>query len=130
MGLDMYLFGVKEESNMHNYDIGKVSTQIEIGYWRKASQIHRWFVKNVQKGVDNGATYYVSRENLKTLKNLSEEVLIEPKRAEVLLPLSDGFFFGNTGYDEKYFHNIQKTIEICRYALEKNFDYFVYQSSW
>ena len=24
----------------------------EVGYWRKANQIHRWFVENVQKGED------------------------------------------------------------------------------
>lgn len=128
MGLDMYLFGVKEESNLHNYNI--CGTQIEIGYWRKANQIHNWFVENVQNGIDNGATYYVSKENLKALKKICEKVIIEPKRARELLPVSYGFFFGNNEYDDQYFYNIQKTIDICRYALEKDFDYFVYQGSW
>lgn len=130
MGLDMYLFGVKEESNLHDYNLGKVITQIEIGYWRKANPIHDWFVKNVQNGIDNGATYEVSLENLNTLKNISENILKEPERAEELLPTSDTFIFGNTGYDELYFYNIQRTIDICNYALGKNFDYFTYQSNW
>lgn len=130
MGLDMYLFGVKEQSNLHDYNIGKVITQIEIGYWRQAKPIHDWFVKNVQDGVNNSATYYVDRENLKTLKKICEEILSEPKNAEMVLPVSNSLFFGRADYDEKYFYDLQKTIEICEYGLEKNFDYFVYQSSW
>lgn len=130
MGLDMYLFGVKEQSNLHNYHLGKVITQIEIGYWRNANPIHDWFVENVQNGVNNSATYYVSRENLITLKKICEKVLLEPKRAKEILPDSNSFFFGLTEYDEKYFYDLQKTIEICKYALEKDFEYFVYQSSW
>ena len=130
MGLDMYLFGVKEQNNLHNYNLGKVITQIEIGYWRNANPIHDWFVENVQNGVNNAAVYYVSRENLKTLKKICEEVLSETKNAEMVLPTSNGFFVGKIECDEKYFHDIHKTIQICKYALEKDFDYFVYQSSW
>ena len=44
MGLDMYLYGVKSEFDQHDYNIGHVITATEIGYWRKANQIHRWFV--------------------------------------------------------------------------------------
>ena len=126
----MYLLGVKEQSNLHNYNLGKVITQIEIGYWRNANPIHDWFVKNVQNGVNNSATYYVSKENIIALKKICEEVLLKPKKAEEILPNTVDFFFGIVEYDEKYFYDIQKTIEICKYALGKNFDYFVYESSW
>jgi hypothetical protein len=33
---------------------------IELAYWRKANQIHNWFVKNVQNGQDNCMPYEVS----------------------------------------------------------------------
>ena len=50
----------------------------EAVYWRKANQIHKWFVDNIQNGVDDCGEYYVSKENLeallKTINNLFEEV--------------------------------------------------------
>ena len=38
-----------------------------VAYWRKANQIHRWFVENVQGGVDDCGTYEVTREDLQEL---------------------------------------------------------------
>lgn len=130
MGLDMYLYGVVSNFNMHGYNIGHVKTLIEVGYWRKANQIHKWFVDNVQRGVDNCADYYLDKDTLRELKNLCEEVLKHPENAEELLPCESGFFFGSTEYDEWYFNDIQDTIEICNWCLEKDYDYFVYNSSW
>ena len=57
MGLDMYLYGVVSKYNLHDYNIGNIRTFVEIGYWRKSNQIHKWFVDNIQEGVDNCATY-------------------------------------------------------------------------
>jgi hypothetical protein len=39
----------------------------EVAYWRKANQIHKWFVENVQGGNDDCKEYYVDREQLKEL---------------------------------------------------------------
>lgn len=39
----------------------------EVGYWRKANAIHKWFVDNVQNGVDNCEYYEVSKEQLEEL---------------------------------------------------------------
>lgn len=130
MGLDMYLYGVKEEFEKHDYNIGGYKEMTEIGYWRKANQIHKWFVDNIQNGVDNCASYSVSREGLKALMDRCKDVLLEPDRAEELLPTKSGFFFGSTGYDEYYFEDIKDTIEICKWALAQDFDYFEYHSSW
>lgn len=47
----------------------------EVGYWRKANAIHRWFVENVQKGNDDCGEYYVSEEMLKKLKNTCQKVI-------------------------------------------------------
>ena len=38
--------------------------------WRKANQIHKWFVDNCQEGDDNCQRHYVSRENLEELLEL------------------------------------------------------------
>ena len=130
MGLDMYLYGVKEEFKKHNYNIGGYKESTEIGYWRKANAIHRWFVEICQDGVDNCASYYVGREDLEALKNVVEDVLLEPERAEELLPTQSGFFFGPTEYDDWYFEDLRNTIEIINWALAQDFDYFEYHSSW
>ena len=55
----------KAPENIYGFDVSKV-----VGYWRKANQIHDWFVRNVQSGEDNCRDYHVSREKLEELKNL------------------------------------------------------------
>lgn len=159
MGLDMYLYKktyVKRwEHIQENYQIqitknGKEVDEIkperisfiqeEVGYWRKANQIHKWFVDNVQQGEDNYGEYYVEISDLMNLLNICKEIKENPAKAELLLPTQSGFFFGDTNYDEYYFQNIQKTIEIIEALLkEQSFDkngraYFLgdfyYTSSW
>lgn len=39
----------------------------DVGYWRKANQIHNWFVENVQDGEDDCGCYEVSQEQLEGL---------------------------------------------------------------
>lgn len=96
MGLDMYLYRKTYVKNWdHNpaekrFEItvkqgGKPFKAInperinyiteEVGYWRKANAIHRWFVENVQDGKDDCGEYYVSREQLTSLRDLCLRVL-------------------------------------------------------
>ena len=51
----------------------------DVGYWRKANQIHNWFVNNVQDGVDDCKEYYVSDEKLKELLDIVNKILEESK---------------------------------------------------
>lgn len=92
----------------------------EAAYWRKANQIHDWFVNNVQNGKDDCRAYEVSVTQLKTLVGLCKQILNkedgtgENTRVELakeLLPTQDGFFFGDTNYDEYYFQDLENTIE-------------------
>lgn len=130
MGLDMYLLGVETKFDQHDYNIGMVRTMTEIGYWRKANAIHKWFVDNVQDGIDDCKNYFVDPSQLEELKELCQEVLNNPKKAKELLPTESGFFFGPTEYDEWYFSDLRDTIEIIDWALDQNFCYFSYESSW
>ena len=56
-----------------------------IGYWRKANQIHAWFVANVQGGKDDCGDYDVSKENVLDLlaicKTIKEKC--KPKKGKV-----------------------------------------------
>lgn len=114
MGLDMSL----SKRNKGTYE--------EAGYWRKANQIHAWFVKNVQGGVDDCNEYSVDYDQLLELKALCEEV-IKTKNSD-LLPPQSGFFFGSTEINEDYYHYLHITIETIN-KLSPESRYY-YSSSW
>lgn len=151
MGLDMYLekrtdvrlwnFQKPEEQfevivkkggvTYPKFNPEKVSTVVEeIGYWRKANQIHKWFVDNVQKGVDNCGEYFTPISSLEKLLELCEKVKADNTLAETLLPTASGFFFGGEEYDEWYFRDIDHTIEVLKEALSDKDASYYYSSSW
>jgi hypothetical protein len=113
---------------------------VNVGYWRKANQIHGWFVREVQNGVDDCKEYSVSREKLEELRDTVTKVLEGDKNtARELLPVTEGFFFGNydeeDGYDKWYeeqlFHTRDVLENILNTVAKDNIDYeFYYSSSW
>lgn len=103
----------------------------EVGDWRKANQIHKRFVTNIQDWNDNCAEYYVSRRKLDELLQLVEKVTKEPDLAEELLPCEAGFFFWSTAYDEWYFEELEHTKDILTEVLRRNdWEVYIYSSSW
>ena len=103
----------------------------KVGYWRKANQIHNWFVQNVQEGQDDCMPYYVGRQQLLELKSICERVLADNSLAGELLPTQAGFFFGGTEYDEMYFSDLKETVRLIDKALTLPDAWdFQYQSSW
>ena len=120
--LDLQPFTTKIAPNMH--------VHITVGYWRKANQIHNWFVMNAQDGLDECQHAPVSIKQLDDLDELCRLVLEDHSKAAELLPTMSGFFFGGTDYDEYYFDDLKHTrnvIEKCR--LMKDFS-FIYHSCW
>ena len=115
---------------------------VEVAYWRKANQIHRWFVQNVQKGNDDCGHYWVSRKTLEELLSVVNSVLdsfaassvkkLDVAVAKDKLPSQEGFFFGSTDYDEGYLDDLKYTKEILTQALSaEDIDgEFYYHSSW
>lgn len=157
MGLDMYLkkhiyIGANYEHNNVkgkislttgkedkpvDIKLNRVSEIVEsVGYWRKANQIHKWFVDNVQDGKDDCGDYDVSEEKIEELLSICKRIKADHSLAETLLPSQPGFFFGNTAYDEWYFQQIDETIEIIEVLIkergkEKYFNGDLkYHSSW
>ena len=105
----------------------------QIASWRKANAIHKWFVDNVQDGVDDCGDYKVTKEQLIELHNVCNDVLADPNLAEQLLPTQGGFFFGNTDYDDWYYNDLAETVRIIDEILEyKSYclDELYYSSSW
>jgi len=180
MGLDMYLkrhIYVKNWDHMApeertqisvtrngkplaNVNPDKISYLIEdVMYWRKANQIHNWFVTNVQDGNDDCKDYYVPEESLQELVNKCKEALLVINNAEIvykqietgwnqqgktyeqiptydcvdtindILPPTKGFFFGGTEIDEWYKNDLENTIKVLEPAIEEGGDFY-YGSSW
>lgn len=98
MGLDMYLsarryigawtHGKQEERDIYGAVLAAVDkkewkcersphlyVEISVACWRKANQIHKWFVANVQDGVDECRDFDVERTQLTELRDLCQEVL-------------------------------------------------------
>ena len=173
MGLDMYLYGVMYLSDFKESE-KRIAEQIkpifflegldlstpryvkwELGYWRKANAIHSWFVQNVQEGNDDCGNYWVSLENLESLrmrclavlkhkKKLSGYKLTKEDRVQLKnytdpgdnglfrLDPTGGFFFGSTDIDEGYYDDLRRTVAIidkCLPLADKGLD-FEYHSSW
>lgn len=146
MGLDMYLnaerylwsIGDDEEVGSNIASLvglpngAKVKTvKVEVGYWRKSNQIHKWFVDNVQEGTDDCGYYHVGRDQLKELRELCQKVIDDNDLAPNFLPTQEGFFFGGSGYDQWYFTDVEDTIKIIDDALSMPEDWDLeYHSSW
>jgi len=147
MGLDMYLYRKsyvhsgdyynseqKEEIQMtrggKEVDTSKIRFIIEeVGYWRKANHIHKWFVDNVQNGKDDCGEYQVYEDQLANLLETCKEILEDGNKAPKLLPTTSGFFFGATDYNEYYFDDIQNTVNIIESLFETDLDGGMYINS-
>ena len=112
--------------------------ECEVGYWRKANAIHKWFVDNVQGHEDDCGTYAVDEGELDKLELACRTVLAakgtkkEKEVAMKILPPCEGFFFGGTDIDEYYYSDLEDTLEIierARKAIADGADIY-YSSFW
>ena len=115
MGLDMFL---------RDY------TGNELGYWRKANAIHGWIVREKADNVDECQKIPLTRNDLKRLRGLCLDVLLNPEKAEDYLPPTSGFFFGSSEIDTCYFQDLRDTVKIIDSVLSTKKRRFVYQASW
>jgi len=135
------------------YPTSNISSIIyDIGYWRKANWIHKWFVDNVQYGNDDCGEYSISEEQLNDLDELCHDILgkflqvvehrLDKKELisyikEHLCPC-DGFFFGSNSlededdlsYYEQSLHDTIKFISIAKKYIDKYCAGIFYRASW
>lgn len=119
-------------------EVDTLVVSANVGYWRKANAIHRWFVDNVQGGVDDCNDYPVEIEQLAELRERCIKVLDNPDLALDLLPPTSGFMFGSTDIDEWYLNSLDHTVrmitDVVGRLLAPDTDRtdvsIAYQSSW
>lgn len=90
MGLDMYLhkkvYQYRKPDGTLTSDMSAVTFDdygrsngtyvvTQAAYWRKANQIHKWFVDNVCEGNDDCKPYYCGRDKIEELVGVCREVL-------------------------------------------------------
>ena len=181
MGLDMFLtrktyvknWDYMPEEKKHKFSItvdGKEVDYInkdkisyieeDVAYWRKANQVHQWFVDNVQDGRDDCGTYRVSIDQIKSLVEICEKISESLKNSEKeekevvvgwyngkektgkisvykdtsvveeLLPPQQGFFFGSTEIGDMYLEDIEITISQLKPLIDKESDNNKYFSDY
>jgi hypothetical protein len=117
----------------------------DIGYWRKANQIHNFFVQECQDGIDECQYSMVSKEALEDLLErckramklkkvyLNDGIIKDGEGLETFLPTSSGFFFGGTEFNEWYFEDVAETKKLITKVLkDTDFDtqIILYRASW
>lgn len=156
LGLDQWLYkrtitGPKADA-IKTERIQEISE--EIFYWRKANQIHAFFMQDVAE--DRSQDVDVSPDRLQNLharcvRIINEcpltdgvegkwvqntelgKILSNQDLAAELLPTKDGFFFGSTDYDEYYLADIQETHDMLEELFKQpKWDHadYSYEASW
>jgi hypothetical protein len=133
MGLESVLYKCDKGVDLKQLRLKPWAVASEVmGRFKKTNQIHRWFLENIQNGVDDSRFYLVDEYQFKKLYKLCTTVESNPERAEELLPTLKGFDIGSAKYDAVYFENLSKVLIILGY-INNTFDFekneLVYSSS-
>ena len=120
MGLDMYLEKRKQyRENDLEYNKLVDKSREEVMYWRKANQVREWFVRNAGLEVNSDCEVIeISEDQLEQLYDDCNKVIKNPKLASEVMPTSNGFFFGSTEYNERYFDQLKETMD----SIQRIFD--------
>lgn len=154
MGLDMYLYrkqhygfndGIKEAKIIDKegkekavipagrHDMLHIETNI--AYWRKANQVHNWFVEVCGGGEDECQDIYVDKEKLEELLAICKEIKSKAKMVKAYAKNGSGSIsgdkvvekvvpiFGGEG-DERYLAEVKATGEEVKYADLKPGDWY------
>ena len=115
------------EDNCGDYYVSKEKMQELLDLCKKVLENS----KLIDGVIQNGSTF--SKDTEPKLIPIWEtgKTIENPEVARELLPVTDGFFFGGTDYDQYYMEDIELTIDILEEALkDKALNEFYYHSSW
>lgn len=147
MGLDMYFEKRRTVWNGFEASPKKVIEVFDGGYFRKFNALHGWIVDNCAHGVDECQPIEMDKEKLEDLLSALTQVHEDHDLANELLPLVDGFFFGNrrdeqgnviVEYGDYYFEDVAEAITMVKELIEwldqptesDVWHEVIYQASW
>jgi 4-alpha-glucanotransferase len=136
MGLDMFLQGheyryqYNQEKTLDDFPIKEII--VELGYWRKHSDLHGAIVQNFADGTDNCEPIELNEEDV-------NKIIEMIKSGD--LPATSGFFFGQsarlTENEEAYEEQAKEDIEQFENALKwiksevkDGYRWVTYRGSW
>ena len=121
MGLDQYIYKVTEKD---------FTRKKELAYLRKANSLQGYFVGKYH--IENLEYHKISNEDAKDILSRVTQVLNDISLAPKLFPSCEGFFYGNTGYDEWYIDDLKSIQKIFSKILEEwnDKEYEFYYQSW
>lgn len=127
MGLDHGLWIKKKRQKDAEFE--------PLAIWRKNNAMHHYICANIAKDYEiNCKNIRMSKPQLKDLYLRTNKVLdsTDIELAKLILPTMDGFFFGNTDYNEIYFEQIKQANQDLKKVLDEvNFkENSVYYHSW
>ena len=119
MGLDQTMF-----SRPRNNDY-------EFGDWRKFNALQNYMEVNFGEGEDiNCKDIRLERHNIDILLVILKKVSADHSLAEKLFPNTTGFFYGSQEYDEDYFEEVNRSINLFEKALEELENNEVFYNCW
>lgn len=112
MGLDMMLYARKESTSENILDYYRLhkNKMPEVAYWRKAYSVCVWFFETCEELDEEDGLYYVTFEQLDSLRQIVDTILFKPtqeekiKFAKILLPAQY-----TDKYDNWYFNELRET---------------------
>ena len=131
MGLDMNLCGEKNypfdsEESQDGFKV--MRTTLDLGYWRKHSDLHGYIVNTFADGEDKCQRIYLDKNDIDKIINA---IHIGD------LPVTTGFFFGASAREGDYYEEQKRSdLEIFIAARNwlvdegENYKYIYYQASW
>ena len=97
-------------------------------YWQDASAVHKFFIDEVQDGIEDGRQHEVTVNKLWSLLHRVEAVISSTRlvdgtlenevTARELLPTWSGFYGGNLNYDSSYWEALIYTRDQLRRILD------------
>ena len=110
MGLDLYIWKNKGKENK------------KVGYFRKVNFLVAFFSNIKGKTIENLDPICITKEDVEELLNRCNEVLKDNSKAKELLPTQEGFFFGDTDYNDYYFEDVKMVRDYLEDTLIPEFD--------
>lgn len=109
MGLDISFRKVRKNSR-------------ELAYFRKVNFLVKFFEDYFGKQIKNCEDFEITKGSIIELRDRCNKVLKNHDLAKQLLPTTEGFFFGSTDYDDRYFKDVAAVLRHCDEDILPQFD--------